>query len=121
LKKVLTHLAAFAKPSEWKMSMKRIYVGNLEFASTADQLRSLFAAHGTVESVTIVTDRDSGQGRGFAFVEMTKDVEGKNAIMALDGTPFGGRKIIVNEARPRPERDSRNDSLKLREHRRHRL
>jgi RNA recognition motif-containing protein len=103
------------------MSMKRIYIGNLEFAATADQVRSLFAAHGNVETVTLVTDRDTGQGRGFAFVEMKNDAEAENAITVLDGTPFGGRKIIVNEARPRPERDSRHDSFRLREHRRHRI
>jgi RNA recognition motif-containing protein len=101
--------------------MKRIYIGNLEFAATAHQVRSLFAAHGNVETVTLVTDRDTGQGRGFAFVEMTDDAEAENAIAALDGTPFGGRKIIVNEARARPERDSQRDSFKLREHRRHRI
>jgi RNA recognition motif-containing protein len=101
--------------------MKRIYIGNLDFAATADQLRSLFASHGNVENVTLVTDRDTGQGRGFAFAEMTNDAEAQNAIIALDGTPLGGRKIIVNEARPRPERDSRRDSFRLREHRRHRI
>ena len=112
---------AFAKPSEWKSFVKRIYIGNLEFAATADQLRTLFALHGNVETVTPVTDRDTGQSRGFAFVEMTNDAEAENAIKALDGTPFAGRKIIVNEARPRPEHDSRRDSFKLREHRRHRM
>ena len=101
--------------------MKRIYIGNVEFAATADQLRRLFAAHGNVETVTLVTDRDTGQARGFAFVEMTNDAEAENAIKALDGTPFGGRKIIVNEARPRPEHASRHELFKLREHRRHQV
>jgi RNA recognition motif-containing protein len=62
-----------------------------------------------------------GHDRGFAFVEMTNDAEAEKAITAMNGTPFGGRKITVNEARPRPERDSRHDSFKLREHRRHRI
>ena len=101
--------------------MKRIFIGNLEFAVTANELRRLFAAHGNVETVNLVTDRDTGQGRGFAFIEMTNDTEAENAIKALDGTPFGGRKIIVNEARSRPEGDSRHDLLKLREHRRHQI
>ncbi len=84
--------------------MKNIFVGNLSYGATEDSLRALFEAHGTVERVSIVTDRDTGQPRGFAFVEMTNDTEGEQAIAALNGTELNGRTMNVNEARPRPER-----------------
>ena len=81
---------------------KKIYVGNLSFETTEDQLRTLFAEHGEVTSVNIITDRDTGRPRGFGFVEM----EGADAaIAALDQKDFGGRNLTVNEAKPR--RDDR--------------
>jgi RNA recognition motif-containing protein len=84
--------------------MKNIFVGNLSFAATEDAIRSLFAAYGTVSRVNIVTDRDTGQPRGFGFVEMANDAEGDKAIAALNGTDLGGRTLNVNEARPKTER-----------------
>ncbi len=84
--------------------MKNIFVGNLSFGATEQTLRSLFEAHGTVDRVNIVTDRDSGQPRGFAFVEMSNDAEGNRAIAALNGKDFEGRALNVNEARPKAER-----------------
>jgi cold-inducible RNA-binding protein len=84
--------------------MKNIYVGNLSFGATEESVRSLFETHGTVGRVNIVTDRDSGQPRGFGFVEMSNDGEGEKAIAALNGTDFDGRALSVNEARPKTER-----------------
>ena len=84
--------------------MKNIFVGNLSFGATEDSVRSLFEAHGAVSRVNIVTDRDSGQARGFGFVEMTNDGEGDRAINALNGTDLDGRTLNVNEARPKTER-----------------
>lgn len=83
--------------------MKRIYVGNLPFSATEDQLRQLFAEHGTVESIALITDRHTGDPRGFGFIEM-KPSEADTAIEALNGTELDGRNLKVNEARPR--RDS---------------
>ena len=83
--------------------MKNIFVGNLSFASTEQTIRSLFEAHGTVDRVSIVTDRDSGQPRGFGFVEMSNDAEGDRAISALNGIDLDGRSLNVNEARPKSE------------------
>lgn len=84
--------------------MKNIFVGNLSYGVTEDYLRSLFEAYGAVERVNIVTDRDSGQPRGFAFVEMTNDAEAQNAIAGLNGRDVEGRTMNVNEARPKAER-----------------
>ena len=81
--------------------MKKIYVGNLPFTATDDQLRELFAEHGAVESVNVITDRETGRPRGFGFVEMAGAQEAETAISALNGTSFGGRSLNVNEARPR--------------------
>jgi cold-inducible RNA-binding protein len=83
--------------------MKNIFVGNLSFGTTEQDIRSLFEAHGSVDRVNIVTDRDSGQPRGFAFVEMTNDAEGDRAIEAVNGKEVGGRALNVNEARPKSE------------------
>ena len=80
--------------------MKKIYVGNLPFTTTEDQLRQLFTDHGTVESVNVVTDRDTGRSRGFGFVEMAA-ADADTAISALNGTALGDRNLNVNEARPR--------------------
>lgn len=84
--------------------MKNIFVGNLEFGATEDQIRSLFENYGTVERVSILTDRETGRSRGFAFVEMGNADESERAISALNGYALGGRALNVNEARPRPER-----------------
>ena len=84
--------------------MKKIFVGNLSFGATEQSLRTLFEAHGSIESVSIVTDRDTGQPRGFAFVEMSNNSEAENAIAALNGQDFNGRTLNVNEARPKPDR-----------------
>jgi RNA recognition motif-containing protein len=83
--------------------MKNIFVGNLSFGTTEQDIRSLFEAHGSVDRVNIVTDRDTGQPRGFAFVEMTNDAEGDRAIDAVNGKEVGGRALNVNEARPKSE------------------
>jgi cold-inducible RNA-binding protein len=84
--------------------MKNIFVGNLSFSATEESIRSLFETHGAVERVSIVTDRDTGQPRGFGFVEMTDDGEAEKAIAALNGRELGGRDLNVNEARPKTER-----------------
>ena len=81
--------------------MKNIYVGNLNFQTTEDELRNLFGKHGNVERVSLPKDNVTGKPRGFAFVEMPDDVEAERAIRALDGTTLGGRTLKVNEARPR--------------------
>jgi RNA recognition motif-containing protein len=83
---------------------KKLYVGNLDFATTDEDLERLFSVHGTVASATVVSDRDTGRSRGFGFVEMGTDEEAKAAIAALNGTDMKGRALTVNEAQPRPER-----------------
>jgi RNA recognition motif-containing protein len=80
-----------------------VYVGNLSFSTTEAELRQLFEAHGQVNSATVVTDRDTGRSRGFGFVEMG-DEDARKAISALHETEVGGRKLVVNEARPREDR-----------------
>ncbi len=80
---------------------KKIYVGNLPFSSTEEDLKELFGRHGTVESVAVITDRETGRARGFAFVEMAEANAASDAIRALDGTDLGGRNIKVNEAQDR--------------------
>lgn len=82
---------------------KKIYVGNLSYSATEDEVRDLFEAYGTVESIAMITDRDTGRFRGFCFVEMP-DGEADAAIAALDGKEVGGRNLRVNEARPRENR-----------------
>ena len=84
--------------------MKNIFVGNLSFGATEETLRSMFENDGTVERVSIVTDRETGRSRGFAFVEMTNAGEAERAIAALNGSDLGGRSINVNEARPKEDR-----------------
>jgi cold-inducible RNA-binding protein len=83
--------------------MKNIFVGNLSFDTNEQTIRSLFEAHGTVDRVSVVTDRDTGQPRGFAFVEMSSNAEGDQAIAAINGHEVGGRALNVNEARPKGE------------------
>ncbi len=82
----------------------KLYVGNLSFGTTEDDLQDLFSAAGTVESVSIVTDRDTGRSRGFAFVEMATKEEGEAAIAQLNGREIDGRSLTVNEAKPREPR-----------------
>ena len=84
--------------------MKNIFVGNLSFGATEDAVRSLFEAHGQVDRVSIVTDRDTGQAKGFGFVEMSDNSQGDSAIAALNGVELDGRAMTVNEARPKTER-----------------
>ena len=84
--------------------MKKIFVGNFSFSTTEADLRKWFEPHGAVESATVVTDRDTGRSRGFAFVEMPNDNEANAAIAALNGSDGGGRPLTVNEARPKTER-----------------
>src|SRR5436853_6958470 len=81
--------------------MKNIFVGNVSFQTSEQQIRSLFETHGTVDRVNVVTDRDTGQARGFAFVEMGNTSEADQAIAALNGTDVDGRTLNVNEARPK--------------------
>jgi len=81
--------------------MTNIYVGNLDFGVTEEQLRQLFSTYGQVDKISLVTDRDTGQPRGFGFVEMSNG--GEAAIAGLNGTTLGGRNITVNEARPKKE------------------
>ncbi len=83
--------------------MKNIYVGNLDYRTTEDELRAAFESHGRVERVTVVRDRNTGQPRGFAFVEMADDGEAEKAIASLNGTTLGGRNLNVSEARPKRE------------------
>jgi RNA recognition motif-containing protein len=83
--------------------MTNIFVGNLSFQTNQDDLMQAFSQYGNVERVNIVTDRDSGQPRGFAFVEMTERRDAENAISHLNGTELNGRAMNVNEARPKPE------------------
>lgn len=84
--------------------MKNIFVGNLSFNTGEDELRQLFEQYGQVDRVAIMTDRDTGRSRGFAFVEMTNTEDGEKAIAALNGTQLGGRTLNINEARPKMER-----------------
>lgn len=84
----------------------KIYVGNLPFSATRDNLNELFTPFGTVDSVKIVTDRDTGRSKGFGFVEMSTDDEAQAAIDKLNGSDMGGRSIVVNEARPMEPRNN---------------
>lgn len=84
--------------------MKNLFVGNLPHSTTEEELRALFGSNGNVEKVTLVTDRETGRSRGFAFVEMSDAGEAGKAVAALDGTQLGGRALKVNEARPKLER-----------------
>ncbi|MET0626044.1 MAG: RNA-binding protein, partial [Pyrinomonadaceae bacterium] len=82
----------------------KLYVGNLSFNTTSEDLRDLFAQAGTVESASVVEDRDTGRSRGFGFVEMATREEGEAAIQQFNGKEVGGRNLNVNEARPREDR-----------------
>jgi len=83
---------------------RKLYVGNLAYAVGNDQLRAMFAPHGTIASADVIMDRDTGQSKGFGFVEMSTDEEARAAIAALDGTERDGRSLKVNEAKPREDR-----------------
>lgn len=83
--------------------MKKIFVGNLSFSATETEVREMFEQFGTVESVAILTDRDTGRSRGFGFVEMSDNGEADRAIQNLNGKNLGGRPLNVNEARPKTE------------------
>ena len=84
--------------------MKKLFVGNIPHSTTEAELRALFEPHGAIEQVSIVTDRDTGRSRGFAFVEMTDSAEAEKAIAALNGQELGGRALNINEARPKTDR-----------------
>ena len=81
--------------------MTKLYVGNLPFTATEESVRNLFAPHGTVEKISLITDRDSGQPRGFGFVEMSS-ADASRAMQALNGADFGGRPLKINEAQDKP-------------------
>jgi cold-inducible RNA-binding protein len=84
--------------------MKKIFVGNFSFSTTEADLRQWFSQYGSVDSATVVTDRDTGRSRGFGFVEMPNNSEAEAAMTALNGKDSGGRPLTVNEARPQAER-----------------
>jgi RNA recognition motif-containing protein len=86
----------------------RIYVGNLPYTCTDDEIRELFGSYGAVESVDLITDRETGRPRGFGFVDMSNG--GDEAVAALHNSAFGGRTLTVNEARPREQRQNRGPS-----------
>ncbi len=88
---------------------KRIYVGNLPFSATEDEVREMFEAHGAVNSVNLITDRETGRPRGFGFVEMEVGEDADAAISAFHQSQMGGRSLNVNEARPREERRPQRD------------
>ena len=89
--------------------MKKLYVGNFSFSMTESELRSLFEPHGSIESATIATNRDTGRSRGFGFVSMPNDEEAEKAMAALNGKDLGGRALTVNEARPQTQRSGFRD------------
>jgi RNA recognition motif-containing protein len=85
----------------------KLYVGNISFNTSATDLQNLFGEIGTVESVNVIEDRDTGRSRGFGFVEMSSQSEGENAIAQLNGKEIDGRELKVNEAKPQERRDNR--------------
>jgi len=87
----------------------KLYVGNLSFTSTESEIRTAFNEYGTVNTVSLITDRDTGRAKGFGFVEMSSANEGKAAIEGLNGKQFGDRAIVVNEARPKEDRPARGN------------
>jgi cold-inducible RNA-binding protein len=82
--------------------LKSIFVGNLDFSTTEDMIRALFTPHGSVDRITVITDRETGRSRGFAFVEMADAGEAGRAVAALNGSDLNGRPLNVSEARPKP-------------------
>ncbi len=91
---------------ERKTTMK-LYVGNLSFSATESEVKDAFSRFGTVDTVNLITDRETGRAKGFGFVEMGNDAEAQAAIEGLNGTSMGNRALVVNEARPREERPAR--------------
>ena len=87
--------------------MVNLYIGNLPYQASEEELRAMFQQHGTVERVSVIVDRMTGRSKGFGFVEMTNDAEAKTAIAELNETEFKGRNILVNEARPQTDRPRR--------------
>ena len=87
----------------------RLYVGNLPYSTTEDELRETFSEYGEVLSATIIFERDTGRSKGFGFVEMGTEEEATNAVTGLNGADFGGRTLRVDKARPRADRPSRRD------------
>jgi RNA recognition motif-containing protein len=79
----------------------KLYVGNLPYNTTEDDLRNLFSQYGSIDSVAVITDRETGRSKGFGFVEFGNDAEARSAIQALSGQEYGGRALTVNEARPK--------------------
>jgi RNA recognition motif-containing protein len=89
--------------------MVNIYVGNLAYSTTEDDLRNMFEAHGRVDRASVVMDRMSGRSKGFGFVEMPNDAEARNAIAALNEMETQGRRLVVNEAKPKTDRPARRE------------
>lgn len=87
------------------MSNKKLYVGSLPYSTTEDDLKNIFSEHGEVESVRIITDKFTGQSKGFGFVEMVNPDDARKAVEALNGSQLGGRTLIVNDARPEQKRE----------------
>jgi RNA recognition motif-containing protein len=108
-------LVKLAQSRQKEENMKNIFVGNLDFAATESSIRELFEPYGTVERVNVITDRDTGRSRGFAFVEMTHAAEADRAIAALRGAALDGRALNINEARPKTEGNSRGGFRQRRE------
>lgn len=90
----------------------KLYVGGLAYSVTEDELKALFAEQGEVVSVAVIKDRDTGQSKGFGFVEMADDTAGQNAIKELNGKELSGRAIMVNQARPQEDRGPRGGSFR---------
>jgi len=97
-------LVASVRNARREGTLKNIFVGNLSFNTSEEELRQIFEPYGQVDRVSILTDRDTGRSRGFGFVEMANSEEGEKAIAGLNGSQVGGRTINVNEARPKTER-----------------
>ena len=100
----LSHACAITDAGVRRKMEAKLYVGNLSYSTTEDNLRNLFSQAGTVASVALIKDRDSGQSKGFAFVEMSNQAEAQNAISMLNGHYMGDRELRVSIARPREER-----------------
>ena len=92
--------SASSIPHLWVSEVTKLYVGNLPFTATEDTVRALFASHGTVEKISLITDRDTGRPRGFGFIEMS-NADASRAMQALNGHDFGGRPLKINEAQER--------------------
>ena len=97
--------------------MYKIFVGRLSHSATEDSIRALFTRYGRVESVNIIRDRDTGESRGFGFVEMTNEADGRKAVSGLDRTDFDGRTLKISEARPKEDRAFGGERRERRFHR----